>query len=107
MSEQVEWKGGHSIYRLTMGENQGVSNPHHVTVKVEGMGWMRCRDISDHEARALEACHGVPNLKPGMLKEAVELLREAWHSGERPGWGASSCDRNMISAGVSRSWQPC
>ncbi len=39
--------------------------------------WHRDYAVDDHQAACLEACHGVPNLKPGMLAVAVELLRDA------------------------------
>ncbi len=38
--------------------------------------WVTDYAIDGHLAACLEACADVPNLKPGMFAEAVELLRD-------------------------------
>ncbi len=69
---QVEFEEGSAKFRLVFISE---TSDWYIEIYLDDE-WEFFRGVSNHEARALEACHGVPNLSPGMLAEAVKLLRE-------------------------------
>lgn len=81
MSEEkhTTWETEEMFYRLVIGSNPNVSNPHQVQgrqKKHSDMGWLYCRGVSDYEALCL-------NSHEALLSSLKDLLHHFCGGGER------------------------